>query len=66
MFVLSNSKFWTSKHCAAGLGIHSLTGLKQPVDYLSKLGHSISYKQMEKIERVQAELAIICQTSQIF
>ena len=58
MFALGNGKFWSSKHCAVRLGLHSLTGLKQPVVYLSKLGHSISYKQMEEMETAQAELAL--------
>ena len=58
MFALSKGKFLTSKHCAIGLGLHSLTGLKQPVVYLSKLGHSISNKQIEEIETAQAELAL--------
>ena len=43
-----------------------LTGDLQHETSKKKLGHCISYKQMEKIERVQAELAVICQTSQIF
>ena len=55
---LSNGKFLTSKHCAVGLGLRSLTGLKQPVVYLSKLRHSVSYKQMEEIQTAQTELAL--------
>ena len=53
-----NGKFLNNKHCAVGLGLHSLTGLKQPVVYLSKLGHSISYKQIEEIETAQAKLTL--------
>ena len=30
-FALSKGKFLTSKHCAVGLGLHSLLALKQPV-----------------------------------
>ena len=56
--VLSNGKFLTSKHRAVGLGLHSLTGLKQTVVYLSKPRHSVSYKQMEEIQKVQKELAL--------
>ena len=66
MFALSNGKFLTSKHCTVRRGLHSLSGLKQPVVYLSKLGHSISYKQIEEIETAQAELALNLSKSQAF
>ena len=58
MLALTNDKFLTSKHFPVGLGLDTLTGLKQPVVYLSKLGHFICYKQIEEIETAQAELAL--------
>ena len=65
-FALSKGKFLTSKHCAVGPGLHSLSGLKQPAVYLSKLGHSIRYKQIEEIETAQAELDESSNESSIF
>ena len=56
--VLSNGKFLTRKHCAVGLGLHRLTILKESLVYLSKLAHSISYKQIEENEAAQTELAL--------
>ena len=56
MLILPNGKFLTSKRCAVGLRLHSLTRLKQHLVYLSKLTHSISYKQTEETEAVQKEL----------
>ena len=40
-----------------GLGIHSMTGMKTPITFLHRLGHSISYDMVCKIETAQAELA---------
>ena len=42
MYSVSNENFLTSKHCAVELGLHTLTGLKQPIVYTSRLGHSNS------------------------
>ena len=65
-FALSKGKFLTSKHCAVGLGLQSLSGLKQSVVYLSKLGHSIRYKQIEEIQIAQAEIDESSNESSIF
>ena len=58
MYSVSNGNFLTSKHCAVGLGLHSLTGLKQPIVYLSRLGHSTGYDKVEETETAQAELTL--------
>ena len=34
MYFVSNGNFLTRKHCATGLGLHNLTGMKQPIVYL--------------------------------
>ena len=39
-----------------GNGIHSITGLKKPIQILSKFGHSCSYNKVQKIETAQAEV----------
>lgn len=56
MYSASKGNFLTSKYCAVGLGLHSLTGLKQPIVCLSRLGHSNGYDNVEEIETKQAEL----------
>ena len=56
MFALSKGKFITLKHAALGLGLHSITGMKVPILFLNKIGHSISYDQINLIETAQAEL----------
>ena len=58
MYSVSNENFLTSKHCAVGLGLHSLIGLKQSTVYLSRLGHSIGYDKVEEIETAQVELTL--------
>ena len=55
MFVVSNGKFITPKYAAVGLGLHSLTGQKQPIKVLSHLGYSIMYDTVNEIETAQAE-----------
>ena len=56
MFVVSNGKFITPKYAAVGLGLHSLTGQKQPIKVLSHLGYSMTYDTVNEIETAQAEL----------
>ena len=56
IYNVSNEGFLTAKHCALGLGIHSMTGQKRLIVILSKLGHSISYDNVSEIETAQAEV----------
>lgn len=56
LFSISRGKFLTSKHASVGLGLHSMTGMKKPVQLLHRLGHSASYEQLLRIETAQAEL----------
>ena len=53
---VSRGKFITTKHVLLGNGIHSITGLKKPIQILSKFGHSCSYNKVQKIETAQAEV----------
>ena len=57
IYTVSNIGFLTAKQCTLGLGIHSMTGQKQPIVILYKLGHSISYEKVLQIETAQAEIA---------
>ena len=58
MYSVSDGNFLTSKHCAVGLVLHSLTGLKQSIVYFSRLGNSIGYHKVEEIETAQVELTL--------
>ena len=66
MYAVSRGSYLTLKHCSIGLGLHSLTGLKQPIVLLSKLGHFISYEQVAEIETAQEELAFQLQKQSQF
>ena len=55
---ISKGKVITPKHYLVGLGIHNMTGQKTPVQIMNKLGHSISYNKICKIETSLAELTI--------
>lgn len=57
IYAFSNGKFLTQKHTLLGIGLHNMTGKKNVVSMLRKLGHSISYDQVRLIETAQAELA---------
>ena len=65
MYTVSNWSFLTEKHCALGMGLHSLTGMKQPIVFLSKLGHCISYDKVAEIETAQAELSLKLQNESL-
>ena len=56
MYALSNGEYLTLKHAALALGLHSLTGKKCPIDFVSRMGHCINYNQVRLIETAQAEL----------
>ena len=57
MFAISNRKYATFKHTLLGLGLHSMTGMKNPINILHSLGDSISYDMVCRIETVQAEVS---------
>ena len=57
MFAISNRKYATLKHTSLGLGLHSLTGMENPINISDRLGHSISYDMVCRIETPQAELS---------
>ena len=42
LYTISNGRYTTLKHTSLGLGIHSMTGMKTPITFLHRLGHSIS------------------------
>ena len=56
MFAVSNRKFLTLKMVAFRFGLHSKTGMKSSIELLHRLGHCISYDQVNLIETAQAEL----------
>ena len=56
MFAISNRYFLTLKVVALGLGLHSKTGMKSPIELLHRLGHCISYDQVNHRETIQTEL----------
>ena len=56
MYAVSKGEFLTLKHASVGLGLHSLTGQKLPLQVLSRLGHSMIYDQICEVETAQAEL----------
>ena len=57
MYSVSKGNILRSKNCAVRLGLHSLTGLKQPIVYLSRLERSFGYDKVEDIETAQAVYA---------
>ena len=56
MYAVSKGEFLTLKHASVGLGLHSLTGQRLPLQVLSWLGHSMTYDQICEVETAQAEL----------
>ena len=54
---VSRGHFLTEKHALLGAGLHSLTGLKKPIEILGRFGHSCNYDQVRLIETAQAEVA---------
>ena len=55
---ISKGDFLTAKHVLRGCGLHdSITGMKKPINILSKVGHSCNYNTVQEIETAQAELA---------
>ena len=53
MYAVSKGEFLTLKHASVGLGLHSLTGQKLPLQVLSWLGHSMTYDQICEVETAQ-------------
>ena len=53
----TKGKFLTCKHILLGCGLHSITGMKKPIEILAKCGHSCNYNMVQEIETAQAELA---------
>ena len=56
MYAVPKGEFLTLKHASVGLGLHSLTGQKLPLQVLSRLGHSMTYDQIFEVETAPAEL----------
>ena len=54
---VSRGHFLTEKHTLLCMGLHSLTGLKKPIEILGRFGHSCNYDQVRLIETAQAEVA---------
>ena len=50
MFAISNGKYTTLKHSSLGLGLLSMIGMKNPINILHCLGHSLSCDMVCRIE----------------
>ena len=61
VYNISNRPIVTLKHCSVALGLHGMTGQKQPILLLSQLGHCISYDAVREIETAQVEIAQLSQ-----
>ncbi|KAK7575726.1 hypothetical protein V9T40_012012 [Parthenolecanium corni] len=55
VFTVSHGKFIPAKHLALGLGLKSITGKKEVLQILNRLGHSINYWLAEELETRMAE-----------
>lgn len=53
-----NGKVITKKHYLLALGLHSMTGMKQVIRILNRMGHCISYDKTCEIETALAECTI--------
>ena len=51
MFTISNGKNVTLKHTSLGLGLHSMTGMKNPVNILHLLSHPRSSHQRCSVKK---------------
>lgn len=54
---VTNGRFITAKHFAVSMGLHGLTGSREIIDILSKLGNAMPYELTCEIETAQAEKA---------
>ena len=55
---VTRGKLITLKHFLVGMGLHSITGQKLPIQMLSRLGHSVDYNTVCEIETAQAEIPL--------
>ena len=55
---VSRGKVITTKHFLLALGLHNLTGKKEAIVIINKLGHCISYDKTCDIEIAQAEVVL--------
>ena len=58
IYGVTRGTFITLKHFLVGMGLHSITGQKLPIQMLSRLGHSVDYNTVCEIETAQAEIAL--------
>ena len=56
IFICCQRKVLQPKHLLLGLGLHNLTGSRNIIDIVNKLGHCINYNTVCDIETAQAEL----------
>ena len=59
VFNVSDGRVITPKHYLFALGLHNMTGHKQPVVITNKLGHCISYDLSCEIETALSEASLI-------
>ena len=54
---ITNGRFITAKHFALSMALHGLTGSREIIDILNKLGNAMSYELTCDIETAPAEKA---------
>ena len=54
---ITNGRFITAKHFALSMALHGLTGLREIIDILNKLGNAMPYELTCDIETAPAEKA---------
>ena len=54
---ISKGEFFTAKHVLQGCSLHSITGLKKPINIPAKYGHSGNYNTIQGKETAEAKLA---------
>ena len=52
---VTNGSVLTAKHYLLAVGLHSITGMKQIIQILHKMGHCMSYTKTSEVETAMAE-----------
>ena len=52
---VTNGSVLTTKHYLLAVGLHSITGMKQIIQILHKMGHCMSYTKTGEVETAMAE-----------
>ena len=63
--IVTNRSILTAKHFLLAIGLYSITGMKQIIQILHKMGHYLSHDKIGKIETAMAETTLV-RTKQSF